>query len=716
MNEPNYFNDAPILSPDDDRFGIDPFAQALSRSIREIRSPIGATIALNGKWGSGKSSAINLIRHHLAADVKAGKLEIIDFKCWWFRGQEALTLAFLQELNATLRKSLSKKAKKLIPQLGKILLQAGPVIGPAINVATGGPWGSMALGSMNFAKRFFPEGKSVEILFHQLSKALEEQDKRFLVLIDDIDRLMPDEAVLVFRLVKSVGRLPNLIYLLAFDRELAEKAVKEKYPSEGPHFLEKIIQACFELPNPPRDDLNRAALSQIETLCGSPKDHNQLRRFMNIFYDAVSPYLNIPRDITRLSNAMAISWPPVAGEVDVADYVALEMMRLSEPKLYNFVRSNKDRVCGVRSTYANSEDPEKEIQSFLDLVPEQRREHAKATLIRLFPRFENVSYGSDFPVRWEAQRLVCAEKHFDTYFRMSIGDETLSMDEINEFIERCGDGAYVKQAFLEARSSVRKNGKSKVPLLFDEVNTHASRVEKHKFESLISAIFEIADDIDRDEDREGGGFSFGDNYLRIHWLIRRLTFDRCDLSERSRIFLSACQNAHVGWLVDFVNSSVADYFPREDGEPEPPEKCLVEKESLAELKTLAIKAIETAAGNGELLSHPKLAFILFRWREFADDDSAGVKTWANAQLADDVAIAQLAKAFTGESWSQSLGDRVSMRHTRAGVGGLETILDVGMFRERLEELESSNALDNPHKENVQTFLKAWREKESGKDF
>ena len=107
MAKINYFNDAPIITPDDDKFGIDNFAQALARSFRELDSPIGATIALNGPWGSGKSSAVNLIRHHLETDLKKNKLEIIDFKCWWFRGEEALILAFLQELNAALRHTLS---------------------------------------------------------------------------------------------------------------------------------------------------------------------------------------------------------------------------------------------------------------------------------------------------------------------------------------------------------------------------------------------------------------------------------------------------------------------------------------------------------------------------------------------------------------------------------------------------------------------------------
>ncbi|MFI5329814.1 MAG: P-loop NTPase fold protein [Desulfobaccales bacterium] len=716
MFKAGFFNDAPILTPEDDRFGIDRFAQALAQSFRNIESPIGATIALNGPWGSGKSSAVNLIRHHLKDDVKQGRLELIDFRCWWFRGEEALTLAFLQELNASLSKSLGDKAKGLIPKIGKTLLQAGPVVGPAMNIVTGGIWGALTAGSMDYAKRFFSESESIEKIFERLSEALYEQKKRFLVLIDDIDRLTPTEALLVFRLVKSVGRLPNVMYLLVFDRELAEKAVTEMYPSEGPHFLEKIIQASFELPLPARDDLNSAALSQIETLCGPLKDSDQLRRFMNLFYDAVSPYLNTPRDLTRLSNAMAVSWPAVAGEVDVGNYVALEIMRLFEPLLYNAIRTNKERVCGVRSRYERDEDPNQTIEDFLKLVPEKRLDHARLALMRLFPRFENVGYADSFMESWEAQRRVCTDKHFDTYFRMSIGDETLPMAEIDEFTEHAGDEEYVKQAFRKALGSIRKNGKSEVPLLLDELNVHAARIEKAKFQPLISAIFQIADDIDRVEDRESGGFFIG-TYLRIHWLIRKLTFESCDPDERSRIFLTACQKAQVGWLINFTSSAVSDIFPREGQTPEPQEKCLVSEEYIPELKGLAIKAIKSAAMNGELISHPQLPSILFRWEEFAEDDGAEVKVWTSEQLRDNEAVSMLARAFTGEIWSQGigmfgLGDRVSMRNVKASVEGLERIIDVNEFRRRLEEIEKNDAVDKGNKESILIFLEAWRKQET----
>lgn len=58
-------NDKPISEPSEDRFGIDPFAKTLAASIRKMKAPEGTVVALNGPWGSGKSSAVNLILHHL---------------------------------------------------------------------------------------------------------------------------------------------------------------------------------------------------------------------------------------------------------------------------------------------------------------------------------------------------------------------------------------------------------------------------------------------------------------------------------------------------------------------------------------------------------------------------------------------------------------------------------------------------------------------------
>ena len=184
--------------------------------------------------------------------------------------------------------------------------------------------------------------------------------------------------------------------------------------------------------------------------------------------------------------------------------------------------------------------------------------------------------------------------------------------------------------------------------------------------------------------------------------------------------MAACQTAQVGWLVDFTSSSISDHFPREGKEPEPPEKCLVKKEWLPELKAQTVQTIKSAAANGGLISHPQLPYILFQWGAFAEDDNAMVKAWTSDQLKTGEAVSKLARAFTGESWSHAfgmfgLGDRVAMRKVRASVDGLERIVDVGEFRCRLEEIERESTVDAEVKESVLVFLEAWRKREAGED-
>jgi predicted KAP-like P-loop ATPase len=711
-SETSSFNDEPINTSQQDRFGVDHFAKTISRTVLNLKMPVGVTISINGVWGSGKSSAINLVRHYLREEEKNNYLKIVEFKCWWFRGEEGLALAFLQELNRALQDSLSKKTKNAVPSIARTVLQGGEIVGPAVNIATGGiPWGSVVSGSMGYLKKFFPD-KGVEDLFKQLSSELEKKNKRYLIIIDDIDRLDPPEVLMVFRLIKSIGRLPNVIYLLAFDRELAEKTVKEKYPSEGPHVLEKIIQVGFELPLPTRDDLNSALLTKIADICGIPDEKNYLRRFMNVFYDAVAPYINTPRDLIRLSNSLYIGWTAVSGEVDVADFVAVETIRLFEPKLYYTIKLSREEICELGSGHNKKSGSEERLKPFLNILDEKRRKQARLVLLRLFPFFEDVGYSAEFQSEWEYQQRICSERHFDTYFRLSISNEAYSRAEVDEFVEHCADKEYVKKQFRQALKHIRKNGKSKVPLLLDELNVNSLKIDKQKVEPLVSSLFEIADDIDRVAD-QAGGFGMADNRIRINWLVRKLVFDKCTLPERDKIFRNAIKQAQLLWKAYFVTSAIEDYYPRTGNSPEVEAKCLILKESVDYFKENFIDHINTVVANGELIKSSNLLYILFRWRDIANDDGVSVRKWTNKGLMDEKTLAAFAKAFTSYSWTQGmgmfgLGDRVAIRNTRAAIEHLEDIIDKERFRQRLEEIKDSVGLTAQEKEDIRAFLDAWK--------
>ena len=720
MSMTNHFNDIPIETPEDDRYGTTPFAESLAKSIRSIKAPIGATIALNGPWGSGKSSAVNLIRYELEK-VSDGSLVISDFKCWWYHGEEALSLAFLQNLHTLLSNTLKDKVKDLVPTLGRSLLQAGPVIGAAVALTPVGLLAPLTTVSATFAKRFFADGDTLEKTFRKLAKVLKEEDRRFLIIIDDIDRLNPEEALAIFRMIKSVGQLPNVIYLLVFDRALAENVIKERYPSEGPHFLEKIIQAGFELPVPLRIDLNNAILSTIETICGTP-DQDQYQSVLNMFYDVVTPYLTTPRHVVRFQNAISVTWPAIANEIRIADYIALETLRLYEPSLFQSIHSNKSNLCGTRdhNDRGNSRDDERFVQ-FLNGVDGANHETAKIALQRLFPRLEEVNYSSESQIRWDAERRVCVDAHFDTYFRLSLSNETLPMERIKELVTRADDREFIQKTFRDAAKARRNSGTSMVPVLLDELNTHASKVTKTHVEPLLAVLFEIHDEIDLNIDKSRGMMASADTSLRFHWLIRRLTDKRFTIDERTALYMSTTQHASLGWLVDFVSSAKNEHYRERNGGTVREENCLTRDDVIEELVVRALSAIRAASEDGTLLQHKDLIRILYRWRDFLSNDPTEVRAWTDPLLCNNDALVIFAKGLTGESWSQGIGmfslsDRVSRREIRAQINESTDILDPTRFQTALENLQEGGALDNESQKIVDDFLTAWERLREGKDY
>jgi predicted KAP-like P-loop ATPase len=269
---------------------------------------------------------------------------------------------------------------------------------------------------------------------------------------------------------------------------------------------------------------------------------------MNVFYDVVAPEIRTPRDLIRLMNAMSVTWAAVGNEVDRADFIALETLRLLRGEVYRALRANKAFVCGLgRRGAGDGRDRSEEANSLLlGSVKESDRPRLRRALMRLFPRLEsiwsNLHYGEGSESAWVRERLVCTKKHFDSYFRFSVGDDILPREELKNIIARAADTAFVPATFRAALPVARKDGTTKAKLLLDELNVHAEDVTDGDVAPLLTALFELGDELDVLSD-EARGFSIGDNHLRINWLLRRLTKERFDLATRSALFVAACEKA-----------------------------------------------------------------------------------------------------------------------------------------------------------------------------
>lgn len=714
------FDDKPIKSPREDKFGFKAQAKTIADAISQMTAPEGTVIAINGPWGSGKSSFINLVRHHLCDNTEDSDLEIIDFKCWWFRGQEALTIAFFHELYSAMKPNISEQAKKIIPKLvPQLLIGASPVVDSVAGIS-----GSIltAFKIITSIAKHIKQDEPVERLHKQLSDALNQGSKRYLVVIDDIDRLSQDEAMLIFQLVKAVGGLPKVIYLLAYDRQLAKEIVATRYPSEGSRYLEKIVQLSLDVPEPSRVLLEEEFSRRLDNVI-EERGYRDSVYFRSLFAEIIAPEIRTPRDLIKILNPLKVTWPAVKGEVNVTDFLCVETLRVKRPGLYHALRSDKAHLTKIESgeeamergfaltnqSRESSDQPYQHPQAqtyeniFLQPEPENERERLRRGLMLLFPALARTwspqNYRDDDPDTWERQRRVCSLKHFDTYFRFSLQYDALSSDEIKELIAGTGNPEFIKQSLLDASQRKLPNGDTGAGLLLDALRVHANEIADNDVGGLLKALYSIADTLIIEAEEI---FKLDNMMRRMDYLTETLTMQRFSWEERSDILLNICEGATLTYLMRISTWAYGQYFPENNATWNFRHLNLTTRDHACKLKNMALTRIREAAVDGSLKDVPYLGDVLLWWIK-GEDDERRIRSWANNVFENNFAVACLAKAFISmDSYRDSQESLEAYWERELGY-----VVELGEFKSRADQALRDENLGKEDRDVLQRFLNAF---------
>ncbi len=711
--ENEFSSDSPINTPDQDRYDFEGFSKSLATSIRLMAPSNGLVIALNGLWGSGKTSAINLMLHHISVAEDAKSISIVRYNPWRYTDEAGLVGGFFSDLHTALGTLEDKRLQKALTAVAAHVFSFSRFAGAVAAAVTQTSW--LAAGvekAFQIFQRRLEKQKSFDTDLHELSSLLEAQKQKFLIVIDDIDRLAPEEALRVFRLVKSIGHLPNLIYLLVFDRSIADRLLEQYFPAEGKAYLEKIIQVNFDLPLVPRQTIHTAILSEIQEIC-RPILEDEFTRFGNIFHDVISPYIRSPRHVARLANSLRVTWPVVGAEVNLADYVAIESLRLFEPSLFSRVRENSDLLCGIESSSGHGTSKAALYDAiFLEGYAEREKEEIKTRLMRLFPRLEgiwsNSFYGEWNNEEWYRQRLVCNSASFPTYFAFAPSDEILPTAQINNFIANLPDGADYVRSLISSKNL--RSGGTKLPVFFEELSSRAKVFPEEKVAPLLILLFKLADDMYVPADDARGMLSIANNRLRLHWLVNKILEDRFDQEARSQILLEAMKDGATGWVIDFSRRCYGQHQPNKDGHYSKEEReRLVTSDVAGKFMSQADAALKRLAEEETLLNQPNALRLLYDWAGLTSDQV--VKDWLGGQIPKDAIVIRLAEILPTSSWSMGmgmfgLGDRVAKQKFYLQKESLNRIVDLDRVLERAQQLQESDKLHPDQAALIDRFLRA----------
>ena len=309
--------DVPRKHTQADLFGIQVYQNALIRYIKLTDTPI--TIALQGEWGSGKTSLMNLLKYNLC-DTDDSPYFPIWINTWQYSlmktsGQTIMGIleGIIKQIGA-LNPSKQKwdESRKKIGGIFKKMATVGTKIAAGAVGVDGGLVDELLEGGESAQSDIVQLKTEISEMIGQILAEFPAK-KGFTFYIDDLDRIDPPVAVEILELLKNIFDLEHCVFILAIDYDVVIKGLKpkfgeltEKNEREFRSFFDKIIQLPFSMPVATYnvDAFLVDALSKIEFFTGQELEDTDLAEKLSEI-TRLSVGTN-PRSLKRLTNTLAL--------------------------------------------------------------------------------------------------------------------------------------------------------------------------------------------------------------------------------------------------------------------------------------------------------------------------------------------------------------------------------------------------------------------------
>lgn len=702
-------SDLPLEDPANDAYGYAPFASRLAAAIVGNKGPQGLVLAVHGKWGSGKSTLLNFIRHELRQLPEENCVVIVDFNPWWFEGREQIASQLLSEFSAQLPDKLkfAREAAKLLGKYSKEIASAAATYSGHSWIKAPVQWLAGRVPKL----KAFAEPEGVPKLKQRVAAALTASGKRFVFFVDDIDRLTPDEARDFFRAVKALADFPEVVYVLFFDREEVAKALQASLGMDGETYLEKIVQAPFHLPAIDKQQLQQKLFNGLDSIINAypvPFEFDQ-DRWAEVFSNGLENLVKKPRDIVRLLNALSVTYPAVAGEVNPVDFIALEFLRVFEPRVYGSIREAREMFCGAPSQldYEKIEQTAY-FEAWSRALPEASR-HWLADLIgRLFPKVSQLLGISSFATSdvgdWRKELRPCDSENFNIYFQFGVPPGHVSRIELDLLAgQPTVEG--MASMMLEARAVIFPDGHSKARDFVDRLRD-LENLEPSQAAKLIEALVDTGYILLRKEDEQSGFFSMP-NRWRLSGLISR-QLERLSVPERQALLMRLAETSPGLWSL----VGIADDVLKGKRTPSKAPNSMVDlDDGFAEALTMAVGQRLDHATVDQLMVMPELDFIVHRWGQWGNPNRISEAFEPLLQNDDD--LLRLIDKFV-RTGSTTTGWKVTETYYLS-MKPLAAVMDVQKIEPRVRALLSRPGLTIRQQTALKRFCQGVQAIAEGKD-
>ncbi len=357
--------DRPTFTKKDDKdaLNMEAYALALKEFIANAEAPL--TIALQGEWGSGKTSLMKALEKRLVKDPGAPYLGVW-VNTWQYAllaDPEEAILKILLGIIGQISAFANPSGEERTTLFRKMLRFGGGIASDVFKKYSGIDLEKNAKALSDGES--VPTQSGVEELKNELSglvdKALGHNPRKngFLFFIDDLDRIDPPVAVQILELLKNIFDLEHCIFILAIDYGVVVKGLKPKFGEmnaanerEFRSFFDKIIQLPFSMPVGAYhiDGFLVGSLAKIGYLDKAEQENEALCKSLTDY--ALETVGTNPRSLKRLVNSLSLIRLLIAKTATLKDdedfkawkdvMFALVCLQVQFPRVYDALRAEPD--------------------------------------------------------------------------------------------------------------------------------------------------------------------------------------------------------------------------------------------------------------------------------------------------------------------------------------------------------------------------------------
>jgi len=624
--------DYPIENKDQDQLKRFPLATKVAAMISAFAAKESFVIGVEGKWGSGKTSFINLV----LGQLDPNSIVYFTFNPWNFSDESSLLrdffIKFAEAVEKVTGKSTGKRMKQYAGKLSEIDL--------------GISYEGFSIKPFKLLKSWSPD-TSLEAIRKELDDALTGIEKKIVVVIDDIDRLDKKETKLILKLVKLTADFPKTIFILAYDRNRVEERITEKESGlDGGEYLKKIVQVSFSLPVPDQQELWNILFKDLDSSLAAVYATADLlekdeARWRELFQSGFNDLFVTIRDIKRYISSLRLDWS-IMGKSDVnkIDFLGIEAVRVFAPRFYEaipaykelFIEAGRSLLEGMHR-HANGivEARRKQYQGLLKNLIENEavRRSIDGICKILFPQIESHSMRSDD--QWEQELRICSPERFNFYFQLGIPFGEISEDEIDGVVSSLADDNAFKTLVLQFNEGKR------LRKVLSRLLRRRESLDEAKLKTLLAVLWELEKQID---DEREAVFDLDD----VETQIQRLAYHSLkQLPATNRKPLLA------GLIRDCQNISYPAHLIavlRQEMEKQGAETAVLSDNDLKELEELLVGKIKASAKNNSLKDEKHLVSILYRWRVW--ESPKAVSDYIRSLISSRAGLLTFLKAFVSQ--------------------------------------------------------------------